>query len=395
MEDGTISLDEARRQREAAAGPLGVDPPPPADEDEQAPALPPLVEFDVCRWSGREPPELAFAIAGLAPLGMVTLLVAQGGSGKTLLAQSALTCIATARPFLGRDTAAGIAVGLLLEDPDEVLHLRQSKINRTLGVDYDELGGRLFILPAPDAGLVLWRNGRSTPALVALEHQLAAVEALRLVVLDNVALVFAGDENNRVEVSQFMAALNGLARRLGVALVLITHSSKSSDGSALRVASGSTAFVNASRSVVELKPADGENPPKLKVVKANHAETGQEIELEWRDGVLVEAGAASGGFVASLEKHGRQRETDAVFLKCLDAATTQGRVVSEVSNSTTYAPRVFLKMPEAAGLRLRALEDAMQRLFSAGAIRVDQVGKHANRTPRHGIVRAPSAQGSS
>ena len=297
-----------------------------------------------------------------------------------------MTSVAAARPFLGRETLPGIAVGLLLEDPDEVLHLRQSKINRHLGIDFDELAGRLFILPAPDAGLVLWRNGRTTPALAALERQLAAVQALRLVVLDNVALVFAGDENNRVEVSQFMAALNGLARRLGVALVLITHSSKSSDGSALRVASGSTAFVNASRSVVELKPADSEQPPKLKVVKANHAETGQEIELEWRDGMLVEAGAPAGGFVTSLEKQSRQREAEEAFLRCLDEIGGQGRHVTETKNSSTYAPKVFVGMPSAKGLRVRALEDAMNSLFNAGTIMVGPCGKRTNGAIRSGIV---------
>ena len=370
----------------ADAGPLGDEPPPPGDDAEPPQQLPPLAGFDVCRWAGREPPDLMFAIAGLMPVGMTTLFVAQGGSGKTLLGQTALTCVAAGLPFLGRDVLPGLAIGLLLEDPDEVLHLRQARINQALGVDYDELAGRLFILPAPEAGLVLWRSGRPTPALAAIEAQLAAVAELRVVVIDNVALVFAGDENNRVEVSQFMAALNGMARRLGVALVLITHASKSTDGTALRVASGSTAFVNSARSVIELKPADGDNPPRLKVVKANHAETGQEIELEWREGVLVQAGAAAGGFVASIDKRNREREADETFLKCLTEIIGQGRHVNEASNSGTYAPKVFARLPFAAGTSKRALEDAMHRLFSAGKIEIGPSGKRSNGAIRSGIV---------
>lgn len=371
-----FGFDDANFMSSADAAPRwrdGPEPPPPGDGAETVPPLPPLAGFDVVRWADHEPAEIEFAVAGLCPVGMVSLLVAQGGSGKTLLGQTALTCIAASRPFLGRETLSGSAVGLLLEDPDEVLHLRQSKINRLLGIDYEDLAGRLFVLPAADSGLVLWRGGRATPALAMLERQLGEVKALRILVIDNVALVFAGDENSRIEVSQFLSALNGLARRLKIALVLITHSSKSSDGSALRVASGSTAFVNASRSVLELKPGDGENPPRLKVVKANHAENGQEIELQWTDGMLVPAGFA-GGLVASIERQTRDRQCEEAFLEVLSTLKSQNRDVCDTRKSERYAPKVMKTLDRAKGYRMNELDNAMNSLLNKGVITIEVSG---------------------
>jgi hypothetical protein len=184
---------------------------------------------------------------------------------------------------LGKGAVVGKAAGFFAEDPDDVLHLRQTRINERLGIDYDRIAGRLFVQSYFGLPAQLWRQQSPTRFMSELEAQLARIDGLRLVTLDNAALLFSGDENSRPEVTEFLAALNGLADRLSIGIVLSTHASKSNDGTPLRVSSGSTAWVNACRSVLELKAGDDDQGPSLVVITANHAATGTVIPLAWQD----------------------------------------------------------------------------------------------------------------
>jgi hypothetical protein len=69
----------------------------------------------------------------------------------------------------------------------------------------------------------------------------------------------------------------------------------------------------------------------------------------------------------------------------VDAATAQKRSASP-NKGSTYAPRVFEPMPEAAEFNRKGLADAMERLFSAGRIEGKAVGPPSK--PRTQIVRA-------
>ena len=248
--------------------------------------LPAIASGNVIRWQGAAPPEVMFAIADLVPAGMVSLLGANGGAGKTLLMQTAATCVAANIPFLGKGIKSGRAAGIFAEDPDAVLHRRQHLINEHYNLSYRQLEGRLFINSYFGNDICLWRDRRPTEILQAFENQLKEIADLSLVLLDNVALLFDGNESDRIEVTGFVAALNGMAARLNCGVILSTHGSKSQDGTGLRATSGSTAWQNASRSVMHIEPANGEQPSRLTLIKTNHAKTGEQIELI-RNGVLL------------------------------------------------------------------------------------------------------------
>jgi hypothetical protein len=147
----------------------------------------------------------------------------------------------------------------------------------------------------------LWKNGGPTPLFMELEADLKNIPDLVLLLVDNAALVFAGEENDRTEVTQFMAAFNGLASRLGIGLVLTTHKSKSTDGSTLRAASGSTAWVNAARHVLDLQPESSAHGPCLTVIKSNCTKPGEMTQLAWINGVLKLSSAS--------DREGRISET--------------------------------------------------------------------------------------
>jgi hypothetical protein len=310
------SAEDARAERQQSR-PNGID-------RQQRHAIPPIDQADVARWKGRNPPDIVFTIEDLAPQGMVTLLTSQGGAGKTLLLQMAGTIVAAGgMRFLGKAALTGKAAGVFAEDPESVLHVRQPRINEFLGVDYDRIAGRYFPQSYFGQPAQLWRQGRPTEFLTELEDQLRRIEPLRLLTLDNAAVLFSGDENSRSEVTEFMSALNGLADRLSIGIIVSAHASKSQDGTALRVTSGSTAWVNACRSVLDLKiggdAGDGDQGPSLVVVKANHAVTGTTIQLEWRGKLLVPV-LPSTGIIGAIQR----RSADRVFLDLLDASASQG-----------------------------------------------------------------------
>jgi hypothetical protein len=338
----------------------------PNGHDKDWRALPAIDLADVGRWKDRTPAEIIFTIEDLVPLGMVTLLTSVGGAGKTLLMQMATTAIASSNlSFLGKRCLIGKAAGVFAEDPETMLHLRQTRINDQWGIEYDRIVGRLFLQSYFGLPTQLWRQGKPTDFMEQLEAQLKRIEGLRLLTLDNAALLYSGDENNRPEVTEFLSVLNGLAHRLDIGIMLSAHASKSSDGTALRVTSGSTAWVNASRSVLELKRDEDGQGACLTVVKANHSATGTTIPLEWRDKLLVPVGATT-GILASIERHACGR----VFLDLLDKLTAQGRYVSHHPRTSNYAPKMFAGLPGNERYGSPDFTKAMEALFDQKKITV-------------------------
>ena len=287
--------------------------------------------------------------------------------------------------FYGKATMPGRAVCLFAEDAPEALHIRLARLCEATGIDMADVAGRLMplsLLDDPPADRVLWASGRPTMRLAVLERELAALPDLRLLVLDNVTLMFDGEEINRKDVGGFLVALTGLARRLKIGIILVHHASKSQDGTSLRMASGSTAWIAQCRAAAEMRKATGEDGPRFAVRKINNGREWN-VDLRWTDaGALVPVVEATGA-VAGIERRGHEQ----AFLDCLAAVTAQGRTVSEVRNSPRYAPKVFATMSEAKGVKKHNLEKAMEALFSAGVIRVGEVGKSDQRKPISSILR--------
>ena len=339
---------------------------------EFAPAIPNIADGCVSRWLGKEPLPLVFTIADLVPQGMVTLFVSEGGSGKSLLCQTAIACVATGQPFLGKAVEPGSAAGLFAEDDENVLHIRQRRINESLGIDEEPLTGRAFVQSYLGTDVALWHDGEPTDYLGELERQLSGISDLRLVALDNVALLYADDENDRIAVTRFLNVLNGLAQRLKAAVVLTSHVSKTSDKSSLRAASGSTAWVNASRSVLRLDKGEEDDKVNLRLVKANHSKPGEEISLEWRERVLALEPDPD-----SFDMKFRNRAIDKLIFDICEKGWDEGVPCSDKKNQGhRYLPGVVARQSD---FKVREVERAMIAHIDAGNLKP---GQRANtRTP--------------
>jgi RecA-family ATPase len=222
------------------------------------------------------------------------------------------------------------------------------------------------------------RNGLMQPTkLFTRIHQAACDIKPRLVVLDNSADIFGGNENDRAQVRQFIGILRGMAIAAGTGVLLTSHPSLTgvSSGTGL---SGSTAWNAFVRSRLYFKRAvtekDEEPDPDLRVLevmKANYGRPGETITLKWNNGLFLPVGG-----ISNLEKLAAEQKADQTFLALLNRFNGQGRNTCEKLNASTYAPTLFAKESEAKehGIKKADLEAAMRRLFATGKIRLEPYG---------------------
>lgn len=343
--------------------------------------VPHLTLIDPSTFEGQPIPPRLWHVPGLIPHGTVTKLSGAGGEGKTLLALQLAVSTVTGQPWIGKDVAKGRALYIGAEDDRDELQRRLADVVREYGVSFADLkdlriaalAGLDAILAAPSgrggiiAGTKLWQEleaavGRFRP---------------RLIVLDPLADLFAGDEINRSQARQFIALLRGLAIRYDATLLLLSHPSLTGIANG-RGSSGSTGWDNSVRSALYMTPAEAPDGTPidpdvrlLKTTKSNYARTGDQIAIRWRQGIFVPDGEASSP--TWLDRKTGDARADGIFLALVKAYADEGRHVS-ASPSSTFAPSVFAKDARAKGLQRNVLAAAMNRLFSAAKIATKTIG---------------------
>ena len=326
---------------------------------------------DLAAWARTEPTSKAFAMAGFIPAGEVTLFTGPGGSNKSTFGLQLCACSAAALPMLGVPVAPGPALYVTAEDEDRENHWRLRKIAGWIRTSLDRLAGKLHVVSLRgrlnNELATFDAEGRLhvAPAMRLLRATIEATGS-RLIVLDNVAHLFAGNENDRANVTAFVNLLYQLCRDLGVTVVLIGHPNKAGDSY-----SGSTAWLNAVRSQIVLqRPEDSEDPDArvLTLGKANYARQGEQLAFRWHDFALVLDDALPSSTrdeLAAVIQANRQNER---FLQCLAKSAEEKRATSPNRSASNYAPRTFAKMTLGRGTSEAGFEAAMERLLHLGVI---------------------------
>jgi RecA-family ATPase len=289
------------------------------------------------------------------------LFTGAGSSGKSLLGQQLATCMAAGRQCLGLDVSAGSSLYITCEDDEQELHWRQAQICDALGVRMADLTGTLHLVSrrgelANDlctfdrAGTIT-----PTPTFHKLVRMAVATQA-QVIILDNVAHLFTGNENDRGDVTRFVNLLTGAA------VLLIGHPNKAGADY-----SGSTAWLNAVRSQVFLHHDRQTDVRTLSIGKANYARTGDAVRFLWDAGAFVREDDLPPDRAKELASTIRASADNELFLACLRERTKQQRAVSE-KRGPTFAPTEFAKLAESKGIGKERLEAAMERLFRIKAI---------------------------
>ncbi len=360
-----------------------------------APAkLPDLRLIDPAAWHGADLPQREWALREWIPMGQATYLTGPGSAGKSLITQQLATCIALGRPFLGIETREARALYLTCEDDALELHRRQIAICAMLEAPLSSLSGRLFLSSLAgetDTELCTFSDRgelRVAPRFDSLEAA-ASGNGITFVALDNVAHLFAGNENARHDVAAFVALLNRLAMRIGGAVLFLGHPNKAGGSF-----SGSTAWENQVRSRLFLEtPSEADGSPidrdarVLSRQKANYARNGETVKFRWYEWAF----ARDADLPMSVCASARAGIEDDAFMACLAKTAAERRAVSPNASASNYAPRVFAKMPLGEGIGHRGFEAALQRLLHRGAILNGQnVYQRDNRAWATGLGVAPT-----
>jgi RecA-family ATPase len=342
------------------------------------------------------PPERAWAIEQWLPMGDVTLLAGAGGTGKTLVAQAIGSSLALRREYLDWMPNARRTLLWLCEDPPDEIWRRQRAIAAWLGVELADFSDRLYIEsyhrePVELAALAGQRLV-STPMLEELRAQIADYK-VECVVLDNVARLFAGNENDRHQVTSFVQMLASAAASTNAAVLLLGHPGKA-QGSEY---SGSTAWERAVRTRLYLgrhlpdadtpdqEDADDDGVRYLCRRKANYSARDWR-RLHYRNGVMVPESPAEIGPDATQSAVGGEYAQD-IVARAVRKLADMGEHGVASSNSPKYLPRLAR---EYKLLTEKQFAAAMREMRSSGRLVLATVGFYANRTPRQALTLAES-----
>ncbi|MGJ5216960.1 AAA family ATPase [Bradyrhizobium oligotrophicum] len=342
----------------------------------------PLPFIDMVEWRVNEGvPPREWGVHDLFPRRNVALLSGEGAAGKTLLALQLGVAHALGRDWVGKLPEPGPFLYFGAEDETDEIHRRLADILMHYGVDFPDLRGNVHLLTFAGEDAVLGHADhpglvRPTPLFLRLLKAVTEIKPI-LIVLDTSADVFAGNENDRSQVRQFVGLLRKMAIQANAYVLVNSHPSLTgiNTGSGL---SGSTGWHNSVRARAYLTTPktdrDEEPDPDLRVLefkKSNYSKVSTSIALRWQHGVWVPVAGTN-----SIEKMAKERTADHLFVALLDRFNDQGRNVSEKAAAKNYAPTEFAKEAEAKKHHIRKadFEAAMRRLFETSAIEVQPYG---------------------
>jgi RecA-family ATPase len=179
-----------------------------------------------------------------------------------------------------------------------------------------------------------------------------------LVILDNIAQIYAGPPNEAHPVTAFVNRMTAIAQDLNCAVLLLGHTAKT-EGSEF---AGSMAWENAVRSRLFLE-SDAEGSRKLTKPKANYS-ANDAIELEYQGGVFVRVDAET-----NTEAH-RERvdEMADVLLDAVRAYTSRQEAASNVPTARNYLVRKMIDDGQLVKASEKLAREALVSLIDAGRL---------------------------
>lgn len=386
---------EALEKRMAA----NVVPFAPTSAYEDQPAVEPTQRKKPLQWSTlaqQQPPEREWAINHWLGIGHVTLLAGAGGLGKTSVAQVLGSCVALGMDYLDHVPQARNVLMWAGEDDENELWRRQIAIASSLNVQLDVFDERFVMhsYDGEDVELCAVKDGvvAMSPMVEELTQQIGDYKA-QLVILDNIARLYGCNENDRHQVTTFIAMLTKAARPTGASILLLGHPAKGPQSEY----SGSTAWEGAARSrlymgrtlpgkeqVEEEAPDDGVR--YLCRRKANYT-TRDYRKIQYLNGVMVPDDPPK-AMTNRPTEYGRD-----VVIRAITHLERLGKWGTASTSSPDYLPKLVGNYNLLEGIAPKAFAQAMRELELSGAIKSEVVGQYPNRTPKRGLrVVSSSAQ---
>jgi hypothetical protein len=357
-----------------------------------APPEPTATRRPALNWEdleGRESPAREWIVPHWIPAGHTTLLAGRGGIGKTLLAQHIGTALALAHEFMEPVQQRRVLMWAG-EDDEAELWRRQIRISSHMRQPLSALSERFFLHSYAGADITLaapvFGQLQPTPLMGELRTQVQDYRA-ELVIVDNAARVYGGNENDRHSATTFLAWLQ--AACAPAAILLLSHPAKA-EGSEY---SGSTAWEGAVRARLFLSDRspdakdddeDAQVDDRVRYLsrrKANYSALDiRRFNLD--DGVLIpdtiEPARATAHVSGEFAKD---------IVRRAITKLAQRQVYGSLSTAShDFLPKLAKQYDLLDRLTLKQFGHEMRLMLLGGEITKAEVGKYQNRTPKMGLV---------
>jgi RecA-family ATPase len=334
---------------------------------------------DTSRWDSEPCPEREWAVEDRIPLRQVTLFSGEGAIGKSMVELMLTVAHVTAKDWLGALPEPGGAFYIGCEDDESELRIRLTPITRHYGTTFGELerdGFRFVSLAGEDAVLgAPDREGIIKPTeLFNRLYEEAGDLKPKHIGIDTAADVYAGNENDRSQVRQFISLLRKLAIIANGSVVLLSHPSLTGINTGSGI-SGSTAWHNSVRSRLYMTAPQlehGEQPDtdlrELRFKKSNYGPILESIALRYQNGLFLPVHGLS-----TVEKAAREAAVEEALISIGKKLIERGETLSPAQQSHSYAPTLIAKEPGAKGIKKSELKAALGRLLDRKVMHIETI----------------------
>lgn len=215
-------------------------------------------------------PPRPWVIPGVMLAGYTHMLVAPGGSGKSLFTLQLAITLATGQPWgemVPRKRCKTLVINV--EDDMQEQRRRLAAARRVMGKQPEELRGMIALAEDPESIIVARADPNrktvvSTPVVDVLRRYIIDND-IGVLIVDPFAETFEGDENSNSEVKWAMRIWRDeIARATGCAVYLVHHTTKGNENGAgnADIVRGAGAIVNSTRitaTLMPMTPADADN----------------------------------------------------------------------------------------------------------------------------------------
>lgn len=198
-----------------------------------------IAEADISPLLRTSPPPRRWLLRDMLPLGIVGMIVAPGGTGKSQFVLQMGVTVATGIPLCGvwQGGERGTALLLLAEDEIDEVHRRLDRIITELSPSHPamaaDLRKGLLIMPRTASNNLMTRAQRrgDVEATDYVDRLILTVEGipdLKLIVIDPASRFRGGDENAADDTTRFIEQLERLRHATGATVLVCHHANKAS-----------------------------------------------------------------------------------------------------------------------------------------------------------------------
>lgn len=196
-----------------------------------------IAEADISQWLRTSPPARRWLLQDMLPMGIVGMLVAPGGTGKSQFVLQLGVAVATGIPLCGlwQPGEQGKALLLLAEDEMDEVSRRLHRIIAELGPTnpgmVSDMEQNLLVRSLMAANNLMTRAPRhgdveATDYVNRLLMTVEDVSDLKLIVVDPASRFRGGNENSADDVTRFIEQLERLRQATGATVLVCHHANK-------------------------------------------------------------------------------------------------------------------------------------------------------------------------